>query len=552
MPADETNKDKKISDLEAKVNSLTNQRDQLLRDIAAIYGYQKQINVSTPANPYTTVENNTTSNSAKTEVTPSTKSTSTTTSNTVVVSSNESLEEALARAKKLELDLAEMTKQRDKLQKDLDTHMNNVYNSKRNPLSPTTETTPTKSETTSTTTVTTTTNVDSTKTAATSKDTAATGTDTTKSTDAVKTTETTKDAKVADTKSTDPAKTTETIKDAKVADAKSTDETKTTTTTTTEVTTVTSIEEAQNRIKQLEEELGILSKERDQLKQDLHKSKADKALDNKIAELNAKIDQIEQDKTLTEEEKIVKIKEANDKIAKINEEKKNIEISIENNSKRIDEKNASLDEIKKEYESKILTLTKEINELKEDKETLETDLASSKEQIEEDSAKHKEEVERLTLQAQKLEDALEKEIKKGGKSNSISNGGTLISTKGGKTVISLASRVNFKSGSKELTAEGKRTLDKIINVLRKHSSERIQVEGNTDDKPLADGSKFKDNWHLSFERALTVLKYLNKGQLGKTQFAAAGLGEKNPIKPNTTEANRAANRRVDIVVMPKR
>jgi flagellar motor protein MotB len=147
---------------------------------------------------------------------------------------------------------------------------------------------------------------------------------------------------------------------------------------------------------------------------------------------------------------------------------------------------------------------------------------------------------------------LEKQIKKGGKSNAISNGSAKITSKGGKTIVSLGSTVNFKSGSRELTEEGKRTLDKIIKVLKNHASERIQVEGNTDNKPLPRGSKIKDNWHLSFERALTVLKYLNKGSLGKTQFVAAGLSDRNPVKPNTTDANRAANRRVDIVVMPKR
>lgn len=232
--------------------------------------------------------------------------------------------------------------------------------------------------------------------------------------------------------------------------------------------------------------------------------------------------------------------------------KRKNESNIGKNEKELDQKSASIEAVRKEYETKMDSLLKEISELKEDKETLETDLASSKEQLEEESAKHKEEIERLTLQSQKLEDALEKEIRKGNKSSSNSTTETQVTSKDGKTIVSLGSRVNFKSGSKELTTQGKRTLDKVISVLRKHSSDRIQIEGNTDNRPLPEGSQFKDNWHLSFERALTVLKYLNRGELGKTQFAAAGLGEKNPVKPNNSEANRAANRRVDIVIMPKR
>jgi hypothetical protein len=80
--------------LQAQVNSLTNQRDQLQRDIAAIYGYQRPTTIGEPVNPYTTIENKT--EPAPTKVAPA--STNGTTS--TVIASNASLEEALARAKK--------------------------------------------------------------------------------------------------------------------------------------------------------------------------------------------------------------------------------------------------------------------------------------------------------------------------------------------------------------------------------------------------------------------------------------------------------------------
>ena len=517
-----TDKDKKIADLQAQVNSLTNQRDQLQRDIAAIYGYQRPTTIGEPVNPYTTIESKSDS-SAKTTTPANTNNAPTPT----VIASNPSLEEALAKAKKLEADLADMTKQRDKLQKELDTNYNNMYNSKTNPLSPSAVPAANSNQP--------------------AKETTTTITTTTETTNATSEAKVVGDSKTAtEAKVIADAKTTA---DAKTAPAKTTE---TTVTTTTTETTVLTAAESQARIKQLEAELAALTKERDQLKRDLNASKADKTLETKITEITTKIEKIEADKTLTQEEKAAQIKAANLEIEKINKEKAANAASIDKNAKDIDKKNAALDELKKDYDAKIEALNKEITELKEDKETLETDLASSKEQLEEETTKHKEDVERLTLQAQKLEDALEKEIKKGGKSNAISNGSTKITSKGGKTIVSLASTVNFKSGSRELTSEGKRTLDKIIKVLKNHASERIQVEGNTDNKPLPRGSKMKDNWHLSFERALTVLKYLNKGSLGKTQFVAAGLSDRNPVKPNTSDANRAANRRVDIVVMPKR
>lgn len=518
--ASTTDQDKRIADLQAQVNSLTNQRDQLQRDIAAIYGYQTPT-VGQPANPTTVIENN-----SKTAA-GTTANTTTSTSTPTVISSNQSLDDAMARNKKLEADLAEMTKQRDKLQKELDTNYNNMYNSKTNPLSPAN---PQTKETTTTTTTTTETSTSTAKSAAGSE---------AKLADS-------KDAKSVDAKSAD-AKTA----DAKVADAKSSSTT--TTTTTTETTSTTGI----TRIAQLENEVAALTKERDQLKRDLQASKADKTIETRLAEVNSRIEKIQADKTLTEAEKAEKLKAANAEIEKINQEKNANTTSIASNNKELEKKNAAMEDMKKEYESKIEALNKEIAELKEDKETLESDLATSKEQLEEEGSKHKEEIERLTEQAQKLEEALEKEIKKGNKSKSNSGSNTTpasaqVSSKGGKTIISLASSVNFHTGSRELTPEGKRTLDNIIKVLKKHSTEKILVEGNTDNRPVPTNSKMRDNWHLSFERALTVLKYLKKGQLQKTQFLAGGFADSNPVKPNTSESNRAANRRVDIIVLPKR
>lgn len=80
---------------------------------------------------------------------------------------------------------------------------------------------------------------------------------------------------------------------------------------------------------------------------------------------------------------------------------------------------------------------------------------------------------------------------------------------------------------------------------------QIVVEGHTDNV-LIRTRQYRDNWQLSTERALSVLKFiLQKEELEPARFSAAGYGEYNPIVSNDSAENRALNRRVDIVVIPR-
>ena len=94
-------------------------------------------------------------------------------------------------------------------------------------------------------------------------------------------------------------------------------------------------------------------------------------------------------------------------------------------------------------------------------------------------------------------------------------------------------------------------LDKIAKILSDYPENNIVVEGHTDNVPIKT-KRFRDNWELSTERALAVLHYLLRNtNLDPVRFAAAGYGEYQPIVSNDTPANKALNRRVDIVVIPR-
>lgn len=155
--------------------------------------------------------------------------------------------------------------------------------------------------------------------------------------------------------------------------------------------------------------------------------------------------------------------------------------------------------------------------------------------------KQKEELERMSSQASELEKQLQDEIAKGN---------IRLKKFHDRIIINIDDRISFDSGSAELKREIMSALDKITKILGDYPENRIIVEGHTDNVPIR-SARFRDNWQLSTERALAVLRYLlrEKG-LNAMRFSAAGYGEWNPVVPNDTDANRALNRRVDIVVVP--
>ncbi|MHC5077322.1 MAG: OmpA/MotB family protein, partial [Planctomycetota bacterium] len=91
-------------------------------------------------------------------------------------------------------------------------------------------------------------------------------------------------------------------------------------------------------------------------------------------------------------------------------------------------------------------------------------------------------------------------------------------------------------------------LDHINSVLRsKYGGRQIDVVGHTDSDPIKKSS-WQDNWELSAQRALSVLRYLVKQGISSEQIRAVGRGESQPIASNSSASGKARNRRVEIVV----
>lgn len=117
-----------------------------------------------------------------------------------------------------------------------------------------------------------------------------------------------------------------------------------------------------------------------------------------------------------------------------------------------------------------------------------------------------------------------------------------------KITIVLPSPVLFDSGSSDLKATTKKTLHEISEIIRALPN-RIVVEGYTDDKPI-NTDQFKSNWELSSARAFNVVKFfVEHEKVAPYRLSALGYAEFRPVAANTTEENRAKNRRIEINIM---
>jgi chemotaxis protein MotB len=116
-------------------------------------------------------------------------------------------------------------------------------------------------------------------------------------------------------------------------------------------------------------------------------------------------------------------------------------------------------------------------------------------------------------------------------------------------VISLSAARFFASGDATIAPAQIATLTAVVTVLDGIPN-AIEVEGFTDSVPIQN-AVFRDNWELSSARAAGVLRFiLAHTNDAPGQFAIAGYGPYNSIADNSTDAGRAINRRVEVVIKP--
>jgi chemotaxis protein MotB len=114
--------------------------------------------------------------------------------------------------------------------------------------------------------------------------------------------------------------------------------------------------------------------------------------------------------------------------------------------------------------------------------------------------------------------------------------------------VSMAEAGFFDAGSAAMNPQALLVIDRIAATLAPLGY-NLRVEGHTDNTPIHT-AQFPSNWELSTARATFLLQYLiSNGNIPPQRLSAVGYGEYRPVTSNSTPEGRAANRRVDLVVL---
>ncbi len=129
----------------------------------------------------------------------------------------------------------------------------------------------------------------------------------------------------------------------------------------------------------------------------------------------------------------------------------------------------------------------------------------------------------------------------------IQDGSVDVDIEDKKIIIRVREKASFDSGLADLKGAFRPILGRVARILE-GSDGRIIVAGHTDNLPI-DTERFRSNWELSSARAVSVVhEMMNASKIPADRFVVEGFGDTRPLVDNNSAANRAINRRVEIVL----
>lgn len=118
---------------------------------------------------------------------------------------------------------------------------------------------------------------------------------------------------------------------------------------------------------------------------------------------------------------------------------------------------------------------------------------------------------------------------------------------GDDLLLRMPSNVTFATNEAAIQPQFRPTLDQVADVLKQYDQTYVDVYGHTD----STGTDAY-NQTLSERRAQSVADYLSTHGVQSARLGTRGFGETQPIASNDTEEGKAANRRVEIKLVPIR
>ncbi len=111
--------------------------------------------------------------------------------------------------------------------------------------------------------------------------------------------------------------------------------------------------------------------------------------------------------------------------------------------------------------------------------------------------------------------------------------------------LGLPERLLFDFNKSDIKPENGKEIIRLAKQLNKYDLQKLKIVGHTDDI-----GNPEYNQKLSEERAQSVAGIFLKEGFKQTNLHVIGRGSNQPFVPNTSDENRASNRRVAIIIIP--
>ena len=127
----------------------------------------------------------------------------------------------------------------------------------------------------------------------------------------------------------------------------------------------------------------------------------------------------------------------------------------------------------------------------------------------------------------------------------LSGSGVKVIREGDKLRLDIPAQLTFDVNRADIRANLYPVFNDIAKVLRDYEKTMLVVAGHTDDT-----GPYQYNMNLSQQRADSVKQYLIAQNVQAIRIETQGYGPNYPVVPNTSDANRTQNRRVEIHIEP--
>jgi len=132
----------------------------------------------------------------------------------------------------------------------------------------------------------------------------------------------------------------------------------------------------------------------------------------------------------------------------------------------------------------------------------------------------------------------------------------LVEFDAARGIVKFKSDVTFATGSAELQPKAREVIGRFAGILNSAnaSSYELLVAGHTDNarvsNPATIAAGHKDNWYLSSHRAISVGSALQSQNVSPQRIGVVGYADQRPVASNASEAGKAQNRRVEVLILP--